>query len=95
MDVFGFALGESCCAERGDVLGDYLRGRGEGRVCVREEGGELAADGGISVLLENDLLEIGGRSDLEATQLITIAAHTFAIWTPNSPGSGCSSTALL
>lgn len=60
-----------------------------------EEGGELAADGGISVLLENDLLEIGGRSDLEATQLITIAAHTFAIWTPNSPGSGCSSTALL
>lgn len=51
-----------------------------------EEGGELAADGGISVLFEDNLLEVGGRGDLEKSQLTTIAAHTFAIWLRTHPG---------
>jgi hypothetical protein len=44
-----------------------------------EERGELAADGGIGVLLEDDLVESSGRSDLAEFQSATIAAHASAI----------------
>jgi hypothetical protein len=42
-----------------------------------EEGGELAADGGIGVLLEDDLIELGGGADL--TQWLLETVRTLAI----------------
>lgn len=44
-----------------------------------EQRGELAADGGSGVLLEDDLVESRGRSDLEESQSATIAAHASSI----------------
>lgn len=44
-----------------------------------EERGELAADGGGGVLLEDDLLEFGCGGDLEESQSATIASHASAI----------------
>lgn len=44
-----------------------------------EQRGELAADGGTRVLLEDDLVESSGRGDLVESQSATIAAHASAI----------------
>lgn len=45
-NVLCFALREACGAQRGDVFGEDLRGRGERGVGFREERGEFGSDGG-------------------------------------------------
>lgn len=62
MDVFGFALGEACGAEGGEVEGEDLGGGGEGGVCGWEEGGEFLADRGCG--LAGDLLSYNPLTQL-------------------------------
>lgn len=44
IDIFCFALGETCCTQCRDIFGENLGGRRKRRVCLREESSKLCTN---------------------------------------------------